>query len=286
MPGLLVATRASRLALAQARLALAHLGPGARLVEVRTEGDERPEPLAVIGGKGVFVKDVDDRVLAGEADLAVHSCKDIPTELHPELVVAALLPRGAAHDVLVGPARLGALPAGARVGTGSPRRVAQVLRSRPDLRCVPLRGNVPTRLAKLGAACDALVLAAAGLERLGLGQGHELPLDAFPTAPGQGAIAIVARRGSDASRIAARADHAPTRRAVEAERAVLRGLGAGCTTPLGCHAFPQGDALRVVAELLAPDGARHVRVERVVRDVREAEELAGELAAKGAGLLA
>lgn len=268
MPRLRLATRGSRLALVQARLAaeaLCAAAPGldAEVVEVRTEGDERPEPLQALGGRGVFTKEVDEAVLAGRADAAVHSCKDMPTRLHEDLVLAALLPRGPAHDALLGAAGLEALPRGARVGTGSPRRTAQLLRRRPDVVPVPLRGNVPTRVARLDEDCDAVVLAAAGLQRLGLGRaGAALPLEEFPTAPGQGAIALTAIRGSDAARLAARADDAATRACIEVERAVLRALGAGCTTPMGCSAWREGASTRVVAEVLAPDGQRLARLDR------------------------
>jgi len=296
MPRIALASRGSRLALTQARLAedaLRRAVPSLdlTLAEVRTEGDERPEPLTEIGGKGIFVKEVDDRVLEGSADLAVHSCKDMPTGLHAELTIAALLERGPAHDVLVGPFALAALPRGARLGTSSPRRGAQLRRFREDLRIVPLRGNVPTRLDKVGSACDATVLAAAGLERLGLQNReglHPLTLREFPTAPGQGAIAIVARKGSPAAELAARADHGPTRVAVEAERAVLREVGTGCAVPLGCSAWWDGDSLEIVAQLLAPDGSSTVGIARRIdpaRHAEEARELGLELARRGRATL-
>lgn len=268
MPRLRLASRGSRLALLQAAMAAdalraARPGLGVEVVEVRTEGDERPEPLEVIGGRGVFVKEVDEAVLDGRADAAVHSCKDMPTLLHEGLALAALLPRGPAHDVLLGAPSLAALPPGARVGTGSPRRAAQALRVRPDVVPVPLRGNVPTRVARLDDDCDAVVLAAAGLERLGIARpGAALPLEEFPTAPGQGAIAIVARPGSEAARLAALADDAATRACVEVERAALRALGAGCTTPMGCSAWRDGQGTRVVAEVLARDGKDRARLDR------------------------
>ncbi|HEV8359916.1 MAG TPA: hydroxymethylbilane synthase, partial [Candidatus Thermoplasmatota archaeon] len=176
------------------------------------------------------------------------------------------------------------LPKGARVGTSSPRRTAQLKHKRPDLQVVPLRGNVPTRAGKVGKECDAVLLAAAGLERLGLAKGFELSLQDVPTAPGQGAIAVTARRGSAAASMAARADHAPTRAAVEVERAVLRELGTGCATPMGCSAWWQGDELRVVAEVLAPDGSRAARLARTLaaRDhLEQAYELGVELAQRG-----
>lgn len=270
MPRLRLATRGSRLALVQAAMAAEALcaarpGLAVEMVEVRTEGDERPEPLEVIGGRGVFVKEVDEAVLDGRADAAVHSCKDMPTRLHPDLALAAALPRGPAHDVLLGAPGLAALRPGARVGTGSPRRAAQVLRRRPDVQPVPLRGNVPTRVARLGQDFDAVVLAAAGLQRLGLGgPSAALPLAEFPTAPGQGAVAVVARPGSEAARLAALVDDPATRACVEVERAALRALGAGCTTPMGCSAWPEAGATRIVAEVLARDGRDRARFDRRV----------------------
>lgn len=294
MPRLRLASRGSRLALLQAAMAAKALqaaqpGLEVEVLEVRTEGDARADtPIAELGGRGTFTKEVDARVLAGSADMAVHSCKDLPTALDGGLTLAALLARGPAHDVLLGGPGLEQLSAGARVGTGSPRRTAQLLRRRPDLRVQDLRGNVPTRVARLDGDLDAVVLAAAGLERLGLARpGQALPLAEFPTSPGQGAIALTARAGSEAEDLARRVDDAPTRLAVEAERAVLRALGAGCRTPMGCSAWREGAGLRLLAEVLAPDGTRRVRLERVLPagdEGRAAAAVGEELRAREAEL--
>ena len=214
--------------------------------------------------EGVFVKELEQALLEDRAEIAVHSAKDLPTTPTPGLVLAAFLPRADAHDVLVGgtQARLTALPHGARVGTGSPRRSAQLLAARPDLRIEPIRGNVDTRLRKLRAGeVDALVLAAAGLIRLGhVDEATEvLPLDVMVPAPGQGAIALQVRTDAEVRPLVAAVDDRPTRRAVEAERAVLRGLGGGCQSAIGVHAWSEGLELVVQAAVLAPDGQRTLK---------------------------
>src|SRR5262249_18576726 len=245
---LVIGTRGSPLALAQGkhvrdRLAAAHALAAERieLEVIRTSGDMiRDRPLA--GGKGLFTKEIEEALIAGAIDLAVHSAKDMPTILPPGLVIAAVLPREDARDVFISPKAktLGDLPGGATVGTASLRRQALVKRLRSDLAVVPLRGNVETRLRKLAAGeVDAIVLALAGLKRLGLADAATavFPVDDFLPAVGQGIIAIEAR-GDDERALAllAAVNHADTAAALTAERAFLAVLEGSCRTPIAGHA--------------------------------------------------
>jgi hydroxymethylbilane synthase len=244
-PSLLrIATRKSALALWQAehvaaRLRAVHPGLTVELVPMTTRGDEIADrPLATIGGKGLFLKELEVAMLEGRADLAVHSLKDVPAELEPGFVLPAMLPRADAADAFVSNhhATLEALPEGARVGTSSLRRQAQLRAARPDLELLDLRGNVNTRLAKLDAGdYDAIVLACAGLERLGLAARirQRLAAPAWLPAPGQAAIAIEARADQPAVlALLAALDDADTRVTVAAERAMNHALGGSCTVPV------------------------------------------------------
>ena len=240
-----IATRKSALALWQAEhvaalLRAAHPGLLVELVPMSTRGDEiLDKPLATIGGKGLFLKELEVAMLEGRADLAVHSLKDVPAHLEPGFVLPAILPRADAADALVSNhyATLAELPAGARVGTSSLRRQAQMRALRPDVELLDLRGNVGTRLAKLDAgAYDAIVLACAGLARLGLAARIRSRLAApqWLPAPGQAAIAIEARSDDPATLgLLAALDDADTRITVSAERAMNRALGGSCTVPIG-----------------------------------------------------
>jgi len=239
-----IATRKSALALWQAehvaaRLRAMHPGLAVELVPMTTRGDEIADrPLATIGGKGLFLKELEVAMLEGRADLAVHSLKDVPAELEPGFVLPAMLPRADAADAFVSNdhATLAALPRGARVGTSSLRRQAQLRAARPDLQLLDLRGNVNTRLAKLDAGdYDAIVLACAGLERLGLAARIRQRLAApdWLPAPGQAAIAIEARADQPAVlALLAALDDADTRVTVSAERAMNHALGGSCTVPV------------------------------------------------------
>lgn len=278
-PTLRLGTRGSPLALVQAglvrdALAAAH-GVEAAIVVVTTTGDRvQDRALAEIGGKALWTKELDRALLAGEIDCAVHSMKDVETHRPAEIAIAAMLPRADVRDRLIGAESLAALAPGAVIGTSSPRRTAQVLRARPDCRVTLLRGNVDTRLARVAAReCDATLLAAAGLERLGREVGAAVPVDAMLPAPAQGAVGIEARAGDAATRaLLAAIDHAPTRRAVLAERALLAALGATCHSPVA--ALAEGDRLR--AEILGLDGVECV----------SAEGSAGDPAGLAAGLIA
>ena len=278
-------TRGSALALAQAGTVAERID-GAELVTIVTSGDIRRDA----GDKGRWVGALERALLSGEIDVAIHSAKDVPGELADGCELIAAPARAAATDVLVGAASLDALPDGARVGTSALRRRAQLLATRPDLEVVELRGNVDTRLAKLGAGeVDALVLARAGLDRLNLGGGFplaELDGELFVPAPGQGVLALEARRGdADAARAVSVVNDADAFSALAAERAAVRVLEASCDTPVGAHARPLpegGFALRGFAGL--PDGS-----EWLIDEVTGASgEVLGErmLAAGAAELLA
>jgi hydroxymethylbilane synthase len=264
-----IGTRGSRLALAQAewvrhRVAAAHPDLRPELVVIKTSGDRiRDVPLHQVGGKGLFVKELQTALHEGVIECAVHSLKDLPGALEPGLIIAAVPEREAAHDVAVTRADggLAALAHGARVGTSSPRRAALVRTVAPHLIVVDLRGNVDTRLAKLERGeVDAVVLAAAGLRRLGLYPPHAHPCDpaVFVPAVGQGALALESRPGEVAERLAA-IEHRPTRQAIDAERAFLVRVGGSCVTPLAAHATLHDGRVTVRALLAHPDGSRVVR---------------------------
>jgi hydroxymethylbilane synthase len=244
--------------------ALRARGHEVELVKVTTHGDVSTAPLASLGGAGVFVGAVRAAVLAGEADLAVHSFKDLPTAAAAGLMLAAVPRREDPADALCAPGGLllAGLPAGARVGTGSPRRAAQLLSLRPDLDVVEIRGNVETRLRRASEDLDAVVLAAAGLRRLGRADAISERLDPsrFLPAPAQGALAVECRSdASPALRTALAAlDHRDTRLAALAERAVLARLGAGCAAPVAAYAQVGDGRIRLSATVIATDGSRQV----------------------------
>lgn len=259
-----VGTRGSRLALAQARLALEALDD-IELVVVRTRGDESDAPLVQLG-EGIFVQALEDALRRGEVDVAVHSLKDMPTEEPDDLVVAAIPARADPRDAIITHERAGlsALGPGAVVGTGSVRREAFLRAARPDLVTRPIRGNVDTRLAKVERGeYDAVVLALAGLTRLGVTvtEREILSVEMCPPAPGQGALAIQCRSDDAATRARLRPlDDHRTRDGVTAERALLRALGASCEIPLGAYGRVVHDEVMLDAALALPDGVRRARV--------------------------
>ncbi len=255
------------------------LGHEVEVVPVRTRGDRERGSLTALPGLGVFAAELRTALLRGEVDLAVHSFKDLPTQPVPGLVVAAVPARESPRDALC--ARdgldLAGLPAGARVGTGSPRRVAQLRAVRPDLRYVDLRGNIDTRLSRVGTDLDAVVLAAAGLHRLGLAARITEELEILP-APGQGALAVECRADDETTLAALAAlDDPGTRLQVSEERVVLAGLGGGCAAPISALG---GDG-RLVAAVHATDGGRQVRTE-VPLEPGAGQRAAAELLARGA----
>lgn len=289
-----LATRRSELALIQAHMAaeaLSSAGLQCELLEVTTQGDRDRRALREIGGRGVFTKALEDAVLDGRADAAVHSAKDLPTHLPEGLVIAAALMREDPRDVLVsrGGVPLADLPAGAAVGTSSGRRAAAVLRLRPDLTVRPIRGNVPTRVRKVESGeYDAAVLAAAGLKRLGMENSitEVFESDIMLGAAGQGAIVIEAMGGGGFEAAISRVSDAPTFCCVSAERAVLRALGAGCRAAVGALAVAVNAGCFLRAEVLSADGAKCWRAEACFETgAAEAagSEVASALLSEGAG---
>lgn len=297
---LVVATRGSRLALWQAehvksRILALRPDLDVTLLHVRTKGDVILDvPLAQVGGKGLFIKEIEEALLDGRADLAVHSVKDMPAELPAGLVLACIPEREISADCFVSgtAAGLDDLPQGARVGTCSLRRQAQILARRPDLRMEMLRGNVETRLRRLrDGDFDAVILAGAGLKRLGLMDDgmRLLPETEIVPAVGQGALGLECREDdADLRALLAGMEHAPTRACVEAERGFLAGLDGGCQTPIAAHAVMDADdpAFLVLDGLVAElDGSRVLRLERRI-PVAEARDgglaMAAELRDMGA----
>jgi hydroxymethylbilane synthase len=264
---LTIGSRGSQLALWQARWIQAHLealGEACCTRIIQTTGDRITDvPLAQVGGKGLFTKEIEEALLRGDIDVAVHSMKDMPTALPDGLAIVAIPEREDPRDAMVG-IPLADLPEGARVGTSSLRRSAQLRALRPDFLIDSIRGNVDTRLRKLeDRHFDSIVLAAAGLRRLGLeGRIAEvLEPDVMCPAAGQGALAVETRDdGGPAHQICRRLDHARTRAAVTAERALLARLGGGCQVPIGAHACIVESTLHIAAVIVSPDGDAIVRL--------------------------
>ncbi|RVT90782.1 hydroxymethylbilane synthase [Sphingomonas crocodyli] len=276
-------TRGSPLALTQARMVIAALrdahgwGEGAiEIVEIKTSGDRiQDRKLAEVGGKALWTKELDRALTEGEIDFAVHSMKDVETIRPAEIVIAAMLERADVRDKLIGVESIADLPEGARVGTSSPRRSAQILRARPDASIVLFRGNVDTRLRKLSEGeADATLLAAAGLDRLGRdGVGHVVRVEEMLPAPAQGAVGIETLAANTEMRtLLAAIDHAPTHACVAVERALLAALGGDCRSPIAALAIESGDGIHLRAEILTEDGAEHVADDAMLRaDAAEAD---------------
>ncbi|MEO8126747.1 MAG: hydroxymethylbilane synthase [Bryobacteraceae bacterium] len=292
---LVIGSRGSKLALWQAnhvKAALEALGEECRIEIIKTTGDMITHvPMKEVGSKGIFTKEIEEALLDGRIDLAVHSLKDMPTQLPQGLEITSTPERQDARDVLIG-RKLAELPAGARVGTGSLRRIAQLRAMRPDLLVEGIRGNVDTRIRKLDEGeYHAIVLAAAGLKRLGLANRIDefLPVESMCPAVGQGALAIETRLddgpGMQASR---KLDHADTRAAITAERAVLAKLGGGCEVPIGAYGSVADHSLHLRAIVISPDGQRIVRQE-VEGPSSQAFEIGSSMAEKllsaGAGAI-
>jgi len=290
-----IGTRGSALALWQAehvRSRLEALGHAVTLHVITTTGDRLLDRrLESVGGKGAFLKEIEEAMQAGEVDLAVHSLKDVPTVLPEGLELCAILERADPRDALLSAgARLLELPAGATVGTTSLRRQALLRALRPDLVLADLRGNVDTRIRRLREGrFDAILLAMAGLSRLGRAGEVTEALEArrFVPAPGQGAIVLECRADDHRVREAvAPLDHAPTARAVTAERTLLAALGGGCNVPLGAHASAAGEAFDLVAFVAGGDGSDLLRAEGRGSDpVALGRAVAEDLLARGAGRL-
>jgi hydroxymethylbilane synthase len=270
-----IGTRGSPLALIQAEEVRRRLGVGhgvaaeeIEIVVISTGGDRiQDKPLSALGGKGMFTKEIEEALFSGAIDIAVHSSKDVAATLPDGLILPVFLEREDVRDAFVSltAAGLDDLPRGARLGTSSLRRAAQMKKYRPDLEIVPFRGNVDTRLEKLARGlADATLLAAAGLSRLGRLDRATAMLDPerFPPAPAQGAIALEIRADEPRSRdLVLPLDHLETHVAVTAERAFLRELDGSCRTPIGAFSVIEGSRLTLIGEILAPDGSQSFRGE-------------------------
>jgi hydroxymethylbilane synthase len=281
---LTIGSRGSQLALWQARWIkgrLEELGESCHIEIIKTTGDKITDvPLAQVGGKGLFTKEIEEALLRGDVDLAVHSMKDLPTILPEGLAITAVPLREDPRDALVG-CKLHDLAEGSKVGTSSLRRAAQLRALRPDLKVEPVRGNLDTRLRKLEEGkYSAIVLAAAGLNRMGWDDriAEILSTNYMCPAVGQGALAIETREDlGPAAQLCARLDHAETRTAVSAERALLAALGGGCQVPIGAYGTLAGDELHLTAVVCTPDGNRLLR-RNASGPANAAEPLGRELA--------
>jgi len=275
MHGLKLGTRGSPLALAQARKVAAAIEAAQRwpdgyveLVTITTTGDKvQDRPLAELGGKALWTKELDRALLAGEVDFCVHSMKDVESVRPGEIHIAAVRPRGDVRDRLIGAESIDALKKGATVGTSSARRAAQLLRLRPDLRIVPLRGNVETRLRKVAAGeVDATLLAAAGLKRLDLSVGTSIPTEVLLPAPGQAVIGIECRTDDTRTQsVLSTVNNAITYDCVMAEREFTRALGATCASPVAAFCVLEDGDLRMRAQIFSADGKEMIE-QRAVFD--------------------
>jgi hydroxymethylbilane synthase len=306
-----IGSRGSQLALWQANhilYALRDAGYQAEIEVIRTTGDRMQQPGFVpppnLDGKGIFIKEIEEALEEGRIDLAVHSLKDLPTKLAPQFTLAAIPKRADARDVWVCDQywALHTLPTGGRIGTTSPRRRAQILALRPDVSFVEIRGNIDTRLKKLAdGKCDALVLAAAGLDRLQRIESvhYRFPPEEICPAPGQGALALETRspnhlailkpdecRDTYIRTAIAFLEHPHTRFAVEAERTALDALGGGCSLPIGAHCFHHAGQWRMIAQVISTDGEAVIQIDTEATSTTTPEALgqwvAKDLISKGA----
>lgn len=295
-----VGTRGSRLAVAQTELALgalrkAHPGSKFEILTISTRGDVDKRPLFTMDAKGIFEKEVNEAVKKGEVDFAVHSLKDVPSDLSPELVVACIPKRASPNDVLVNDKkqRLSELAEGSLVGTSSLRRAVQLMKTRPDLKVRPIRGNVETRVKKvISGEYDAVVLAEAGLTRIGMKDVivERFKVDEFVPAPGQGAIAIVCRKDDTRTAEMLRSIEDPVSRAeITAERALIEKVEGGCRFPLGAVAIARDDKITLYASIFSADGAKNIKI-KTSGSAKDPERLgkrvADELLSQGAAELA
>jgi hydroxymethylbilane synthase len=271
---IVIGTRGSRLALWQTDyiggLLLEKAGVEFEKKIIKTTGDKITDvPLAKIGGKGLFVKELDDAVLDSRVDVAVHSMKDVPVDLPEGLEIAAIPEREEINDALISQFALDDLPDGAVVGTSSLRRIAQMKNHRPDVTIKDLRGNVDTRIRKLNEGkYDAIIMAKAGLKRLGFEDQirETLPIEIFTPTVGQGAIAVVTRTGSELSDALDSLNHDATMKTVTAERSLLRGVGGGCQIPLGAYSKIAGSIIILKGVMLSQDGSKKIEAEAKGKD--------------------
>jgi hydroxymethylbilane synthase len=292
MQGLRLGTRGSRLALAQARKVAAAIETAQRwpdgyveIVPITTTGDKvQDRPLAELGGKALWTKELDKALLAGDVDFCVHSVKDVESVRPGEIHIAAVRPRGDVRDRIIGVESIDQLKQGAVVGTSSPRRKAQLLRLRPDLKIVSIRGNVETRIAKVESGeVDATLLAAAGLKRIGIDTGTAIPTEIILPAPGQAVIGIECRTNDTRTQsVLTSVNNQITYDCVMAERAFTRALGATCASPVAAFCVLEDGDLRMRGQLFSEDGSELVE-DRAVFDrgtVSEPERLAHDLLAR------
>ncbi|NJD51680.1 MAG: hydroxymethylbilane synthase [Candidatus Methanoperedens sp.] len=291
-----IGTRGSKLALAQANLVkdlLSKNGIETEIKIIKTSGDTFTDrPLHEVQGFGVFVREIDDMMLAGEIDIAVHSMKDVPTERPPELTIAAVMKRDSPYDFLLtlNNTKLKDLPDGSIIGTTSLRRRAQLSRYRPGFIIKELRGNIDTRLRKLKEGqYDGIFLAQAGLERLKWDlPGERLDPDDFVPSANQGTVVIVTRKGTDAQNAVLVLNDEQTRLETRSERIIIGILGGGCLVPIGAFAQTEGNEIHVRAEVLSVDGKRCVKIDEFINPAeyeKEAERIGNELNKKGGGKL-
>lgn len=291
-----IGTRGSRLALAQANLVkdrLAEKGIDTELKIIKTSGDTFTDrPLHEVQGFGVFVREIDDSMLAGNIDIAVHSMKDVPTERPPELTIAAVVKRDSPYDFLLtrDNRKLSDLPEGATIGTTSLRRRAQLLRFRSDLHIKELRGNIDTRLRKLKEGqYDGIFMAEAGLERMKWDlPGERLDPDDFVPSANQGTVVIVTKKNSEAEQAFKIMDDKRTRIETQIERIIIGILGGGCLVPVGAFAQTEGNEIHIRTEVLSVDGKRCVKIDEFINPAeyeKESERIGNELKKKGGGRL-
>lgn len=287
---IVIGTRGSRLALWQTDwvggLLKEKYGIAYEKTVIKTTGDKITDvPLARIGEKGIFVKELDDAVLEEKVDFAVHSMKDVPVDLPEGLMLAAVPEREEANDALISGYALDELPKGAVIGSSSLRRIAQMKHFRSDVVVKDLRGNVDTRLKKLGEGqFDAIIMAKAGLKRLGFESyiKETLPLDIFTPTVGQGAIAVVARTDSTLLSVLGSLNHKPTLKRVSAERSLLRGVGGGCQIPLGADSRIEGTSVWLKGVMLSQDGKKKISAEaRGINPEKVGEEVSVKLLKMG-----
>jgi hydroxymethylbilane synthase len=292
MNGLRLGTRGSPLALAQARKVASAIEAAQRwpdgwvqIVEITTTGDQvQDRPLAEIGGKALWTKELDRALLAGEIDFAVHSMKDVESVRPKEIHIAAVRPRGDVRDRLIGAESIAKLSQGATVGTSSPRRAAQLLRLRPDLKIVPIRGNVETRLRKVEEGeVDATLLASAGLKRLGIDAGFAIPTEIVLPAPAQAVIGMECRTNDTRTQsVLSTVNNGITYSCVMAERSFTRALGGSCSSPVAAFCVLEDGELRMRAQIFSEDGSEMVEDRAVFDcdDVKTPEALAHDMLAK------
>ena len=295
----LIGTRGSQLSLAQTNWVVSEIkrrSPGTEfeIKTIKTKGDTDARPLFTINQKGIFEKEIDRAVAQKEVDLAVHSLKDVPADLPDDLVLACVPKREEPNDILISKdgSTLGTIKKGAVIGTSSLRRAVQVIRVRPDLVVKPIRGNIETRIKKIGnGEFDGIVLAKAGISRLGLDVKYEkLSIDTFPPSPGQGALAIVTRKDNhELIQLLKKIEDPETRSAVEAERSLSMFVDSGCRFPVGALAQKNGNKLSLQVTVYSVDGSKHIMIKKEsdpASAVDLGKQAASELESKGVSELA